>query len=1767
MLFSHGPKGDAEAPRDKGLALRHLAGRRALALILGFAMVASEVPTTALAEAVDSASAGSTVQSVQQEQGEKNGNSGSGAQSGTAASQTEAGTSAGKSTGTDETGTAASSSGSKSGVAGTAATTSGSTSTSSSAGKSSAAGAAGTTSTSAPAAKTNTVATTSAKAPASATATAAAAAATVVPDTAHVTDANGKELYTSSKVSVGATVSVKAYTSEEDEWGDDDEEAVAESAYAGYTFQWYRGSKSSYTPGSAGYQAIDGATSRTYVATAADAHSYLACKISFAKSDGTKGEVWSTSTGEVTDGKTKLDSVKVSGQAKAGQTLSAKTYVKTSWGADEAGADVSVAYQWLAADLADGSYTKIDGATNPTLALTDALVGKFVKLSATSSNEVLSNVLGPVAAQGSAEDEDVLTKAVAALESDGFSGYAPSPSYGKDSNVNDMVRAELAKLDEKYAGIQVVTESVERTAEADLSQKGGISTDAADNGKVTFFSLSPAKKTVSTSTTTLRQLRPTFRLTYGSATAWYTPSKYVLLDWDQQAMSAELDAAAQSLAPTYAEGDSADSVTQGVTLPNKIGSGVSVSWESSDTDALKLDGYSWDDSLTATPSRGAQDKHVTLTAKVSFSGSDAPSGSVTRTFDVTVKGDPDLTKRELAEAQQKLDDNFTLEKLSYISSADGKFDPEAVVGDIQLPTTRTLGTRRLDFDVTVKYTATNQTLSVNGYRANVVRPVEGASDASVGITCTLTLKDDPTQSVSKTLTVKVKPLESSAIDDEVALLDRVSQQFGTRLLGGQDANVVTSDLKPFMEAYEDASGNLAWADNVTEADGVHGIVASELPGYDPMGSSDQGRTFASSNSGVVSNETFRVTKPEYNTKVKITANLASEKYGAYYARYKDDAGVSAELKAKLAKLAGTQVSTTVTVSGTTGQDAPMQVTGTVIGPDAFGKTETWATSTVKMDGGSTAWDLSKSLFKSAGLTYDAQDSSYGVYLNTITSPTTGKAYGYDQTTGRYWQLFVNGEAASEGASSIKLSDGDSVVWYYSAYGDKLPTSDQTNVTASVKVVGPNAEGKSASWVSQTEASVASGTTAAQLTKTILERNNMTCDDGMYTIRAVTGALPNGQKSLGSSQDADGNWYWWQFFVNGKLSNEYAAKYMLQPGDQIEWFFGKYGEDLPEQDVPVTPDATRPNYTAEWGAYKGTDGTGTSTADTATTGSKLQWMQDLGTAGQTFQSDPIIVNGRVYIAVKNQLQVRDAATGTVLRHAALAERVESTCRLAYANGIIVVPLHDGRVQALTADTLATVWLTDKLPQSQGVSQQSIATPLINNGYLYLGTDAPKSGFIGGSLGGYLMAISLKDGSIRWQYEDSGTGYYWSGAQSTVAGILVADDAGNLTLHDASTGKVLASLSLGTSSRAGMVVAEGGTVAYAVTKDGVLHRVKVSADGKLTADGTCKFDEYSTSTPTLSNGKIYVGGGNKSMNGVGSMNVIDAATLKLLSHVTTTTAGEKSGAVAGDVKSAPLVVTKADGTYVYFTSNGKPGGVFMYKLGDKNVTLLYKPDKAQQNYNLASVIAGADGSLYFVNDSGYLFKIGNQSAGGTLPSQETGKSAVEKNDNGGKDGKGGQKDRQQNGGNGSQQNGGKGSGGNGGSGKGSKGNTKTVQGSKQASSVKTTKTVKGKASPADSSKTTSGPLALLKGVASSVISITIEDGADASGNATGTTSSKGSGTKLGSSAGKSAQAAGQGALGTSGLPIWPIIGMALGAVAFILAVLWRRNDDDKTDAGAR
>lgn len=137
--------------------------------------------------------------------------------------------------------------------------------------------------------------------------------------------------------------------------------------------------------------------------------------------------------------------------------------------------------------------------------------------------------------------------------------------------------------------------------------------------------------------------------------------------------------------------------------------------------------------------------------------------------------------------------------------------------------------------------------------------------------------------------------------------------------------------------------------------------------------------------------------------------------------------------------------------------------------------------------------------------------------------------------------------------------------------------------------------------------------------------------------------------------------------------------------------------------------------------------------------------------------------------------------------------------------------------------------------------------------------------------------------------------------------------------------------------------------------------------------------------LVNGKIVVGGAstesfmggyqNKYTYHYGQLAVIDAETLAVDysickadgSYIRQGTSG------GGDVKSQPVVSVQNGETYVYFTSNNNPGGIYRYRIGDDEAELLYTPAAGDQQYCMASISVGSDGSLYYVNDSGKLFAV--------------------------------------------------------------------------------------------------------------------------------------------------------------------------------------------------
>ena len=132
--------------------------------------------------------------------------------------------------------------------------------------------------------------------------------------------------------------------------------------------------------------------------------------------------------------------------------------------------------------------------------------------------------------------------------------------------------------------------------------------------------------------------------------------------------------------------------------------------------------------------------------------------------------------------------------------------------------------------------------------------------------------------------------------------------------------------------------------------------------------------------------------------------------------------------------------------------AQIQASISFIGVDAQGADQIWAVQrTYSLDEGTTADVLSEKILKDAGLTANYGVGSWGWSLDSVTSPSDGKIYKYDETAGKYWQLFVNGAPSDFGASGVVLQDGDVVTWYYSGWGASLPQGD-------VPVAGGSSQG-------------------------------------------------------------------------------------------------------------------------------------------------------------------------------------------------------------------------------------------------------------------------------------------------------------------------------------------------------------------------------------------------------------------------------------------------------------------------------------------------------------------------------------------------------------------------------------------------------------------------------------------------------------------------------------------------------------------------------------
>lgn len=345
-------------------------------------------------------------------------------------------------------------------------------------------------------------------------------------------------------------------------------------------------------------------------------------------------------------------------------------------------------------------------------------------------------------------------------------------------------------------------------------------------------------------------------------------------------------------------------------------------------------------------------------------------------------------------------------------------------------------------------------------------------------------------------------------------------------------------------------------------------------------------------------------------------------------------------------------------------------------------------------------------------------------------------------------------------------------------------------------------------------------------------------------------------------------------------------------------------------------------------------------------------------GSVYAGTPILVNNHIYAVRNHKIEMLDAKTGEVKASTKLYSQIGYYSNIIYGGGMIFVPLGNGDVQCFNATTLKSMYLIEN-PASLGSYWGVYGAMHYDNGKLYVGYSNQVD------YGGYAVYDTL-DPNIDDEYEvvkplwmtgEKDQSYYGSGAVTIKDMVVIGGDGGIVSVRNAKSGEELSKLQLSGKIRCSLVYADG--YIWTTTQNKKIYKLLLSESGKITVAEEADLPNNSNASPVVTGGKVYVTGG---VWGAGFFAVYDM-NLTLLAQ-------EKGE----NPFNTPTVSTAYDNVCVYFTENGPEGSLYMAEVTANNkitLTKIYTPE--HQQYSMSKVIIGSDGTIYYANDSGYLFAI--------------------------------------------------------------------------------------------------------------------------------------------------------------------------------------------------
>lgn len=356
---------------------------------------------------------------------------------------------------------------------------------------------------------------------------------------------------------------------------------------------------------------------------------------------------------------------------------------------------------------------------------------------------------------------------------------------------------------------------------------------------------------------------------------------------------------------------------------------------------------------------------------------------------------------------------------------------------------------------------------------------------------------------------------------------------------------------------------------------------------------------------------------------------------------------------------------------------------------------------------------------------------------------------------------------------------------------------------------------------------------------------------------------------------------------------------------------------------------------------------------------LKWSAKIGEGWQKSAGVPVLIDDSIVIISGDELIKLNKDDGIIIKRVPMAA-AQSYGYVAPTvnNSKLYMNLSDGIIQAFDVKTLASEWVYKHPTGGKGMTAVTYSDGVVYTGFWH--SETKDADFV---------ALDSTDGTLLWSKTVNG-GFYWASAYCTEKAVVFAtDDGSDKVAHiyscDKKTGEVISFVDAENKGDIRSAITYYNGRIYATTKGGYIISAKLEND--ILSD--VKYGEIgaaSTSTPVIYNDRIYIGAGDKTIT------VIDANTLEKQFSVPVTAYPQCS----------PLISTyyEADGyIYLYTTYNKSPGGITLIKIKadatsaeDCVVTELYNA-KGYEQYCISDIICDEDGTLYYKNDSGYLFAV--------------------------------------------------------------------------------------------------------------------------------------------------------------------------------------------------